>query len=72
MSESTPEENVATLSERLERLRTREEFVETLASDIPDHPPNFQQVKGVNVGEETVANEKRATLELGPNRCAAE
>jgi len=31
--------------------RNREEFVETLASDVPDHPPNFERVK---------ANERRA------------
>lgn len=50
----------------------REAFVERLANDIPDHPPNFLLVKRVNVGEETVADEELSTLELGPNRCAAE
>jgi len=52
--------------------RDREEFVETLASDIPVHPPNFERVKGVNVGQESVADEELADLELGPNNCAAE
>lgn len=52
--------------------RDREAFVVTLASDVPDHPPNFQRVKGVNVGEETVEDDERSTLERGPNRCAAE
>lgn len=53
--------------------RDRAAFVETLASDIPDHPPNFQRVKGINVGAETVdEDEDLSTLELGPNRCAAE
>jgi len=52
--------------------RAREEFIEDLASDIPEHPPNFQRVKRVNVGTETVEDEALSTLELGPNRCAAE
>ncbi|SFB91745.1 Glyoxylase, beta-lactamase superfamily II [Halobiforma haloterrestris] len=52
--------------------RDREEFVETLASDIPDHPPNFERVKRTNVGQEDVPDEELSELELGPNRCAAE
>ncbi|MEF8825393.1 MAG: MBL fold metallo-hydrolase [Halapricum sp.] len=52
--------------------REREEFVETLASDIPDHPPNFERVKRVNVGQESVPASELAELELGPNNCAAE
>ncbi|MFC6719047.1 MBL fold metallo-hydrolase [Natrialbaceae archaeon GCM10025810] len=52
--------------------RDREEFVETLASDVPDHPPNFERVKRANVGQEDVPDEELSELELGPNRCAAE
>ncbi|QAU14162.1 MBL fold metallo-hydrolase [Halorubrum sp. BOL3-1] len=52
--------------------RDREEFVETLASDIPDHPPNFERVKRANVGQESVPADELADLELGPNNCAAE
>jgi glyoxylase-like metal-dependent hydrolase (beta-lactamase superfamily II) len=51
--------------------RDREAFVETLASDIPDHPPNFERVKRTNVGQESVPDEELSDLELGPNRCAA-
>lgn len=61
---------VKTRNEDLQR--GREEFVETLASDIPDHPPNFERVKRVNVGQESVAETGLADLELGPNNCAAE
>lgn len=49
----------------------REDFIETLASDIPDHPPNFERVKRTNVGQESVPDEELSDLELGPNRCAA-
>jgi len=52
--------------------RDREEFIETLASDIPDHPPNFERVKRTNVGQEDVPDDELSELELGPNRCAAE
>ncbi|MFB6295821.1 MAG: rhodanese-like domain-containing protein [Halobacteriales archaeon] len=51
---------------------SRTEFIETLSSDIPDHPPNFERVKRVNVGAEDVSDDELADLELGPNNCAAE
>lgn len=52
--------------------RDREEFVEEFASDIPNHPPNFERVKQTNVGQESVPADELAELELGPNNCAAE
>jgi glyoxylase-like metal-dependent hydrolase (beta-lactamase superfamily II) len=54
--------------------RDREEFVETLASDIPEQPPNFERVKRTNVGREAAPEEKAelTELEMGPNNCAAE
>ena len=52
--------------------RDREAFVQELASDIPDHPPNFERVKRTNVGQEPVPADELAELELGPNNCAAE
>jgi glyoxylase-like metal-dependent hydrolase (beta-lactamase superfamily II) len=61
------------IKERNEDLgRDREEFVETLASDVLDHPPNFERVKRTNVGREDIPDEELSELELGPNRCAAE
>ncbi|WP_049986170.1 MBL fold metallo-hydrolase [Halobellus rufus] len=66
----------ATLDEVRERNgdlgREREAFVRQLASDIPDHPPNFERVKRTNVGQESVPADELAELELGPNNCAAE
>ena len=52
--------------------RDREEFVETLAADVPEHPPNFERVKRTNVGQESVPDAELADLEMGPNNCAAE
>ncbi|WP_430503544.1 MBL fold metallo-hydrolase [Haloparvum sp. PAK95] len=64
---------LAEVKERNEDLeRDREEFVEELASDVPDHPPNFERVKRTNVGQEAVPADELAELELGPNNCAAE
>ncbi len=73
----SPEPPVAaTLAEVRERNddlgRDTEAFVEELASDIPDHPPNFERVKRTNVGQESVPEDELAELELGPNNCAAE
>ena len=52
--------------------RDRGAFIEALASDIPDHPPNFERVKRANVGQESVSEDELSDLELGPNNCAAE
>lgn len=49
-----------------------DEFVEELASDIPDHPPNFERVKQINTGAESAESSDLTSLELGPNRCAIE
>lgn len=66
----------ATLGDVKERnadlRRDRDEFISTLASDIPDHPPNFERVKRVNVGQESVSTDELSALELGPNNCAVE
>jgi glyoxylase-like metal-dependent hydrolase (beta-lactamase superfamily II) len=64
---------LAAVRERNDDLgRDREAFIEELASDIPDHPPNFERVKQANVGQESVPADELAELELGPNNCAAE
>lgn len=51
----------------------RESFIETLTAHLPEKPPNYERVIGINAGHETVDDDTEATeLELGPNRCAAE
>ena len=51
----------------------QESFVETLTARLPEKPPNYEQVIGINVGRKTIDDEQEAIeLELGPNRCAAE
>ena len=61
----------AVMAQNEDLQRSREEFIETLASDIPDYPPNFERVKQVNVGRDAVDESEVGDLELGPNNCAA-
>ena len=50
----------------------RDAFVERLAENAPEKPPNYEAVIAINTGSETVDDENEATeLELGPNNCAA-
>jgi glyoxylase-like metal-dependent hydrolase (beta-lactamase superfamily II) len=64
---------LAAVKERNDDLgRDRAAFVEEFASDVPDHPPNFERIKRTNVGQESVTADELAELELGPNNCAAE
>ncbi|MDS0243711.1 MULTISPECIES: rhodanese-like domain-containing protein [unclassified Haloferax] len=62
----------ATLGEVRERNedlgRDREEFIQELASDIPDHPPNFERVKRTNVGQESVPSYWHRTFEQSISR----
>jgi len=50
----------------------RETFVETLTERLPEKPPNYERVIGINTGQEAVDDGEATELELGPNRCAAE
>ncbi|NUE01914.1 MBL fold metallo-hydrolase [Halorubraceae archaeon YAN] len=51
----------------------RDDFVERITARLPEKPPNYETVIGINQGSTTVENETDAIeLELGPNRCAAE
>lgn len=50
----------------------KSEFVAELASDVPELPPNVRQIKLANVGLEEIDTADRTSIELGPNRCAAE
>lgn len=60
------------LEENPDLHRDRAAFIEILAEDLPDHPPNFERVKRINVGEEELADEDPTAIEVGPNRCAAQ
>lgn len=67
---------VATLSEVRDRNEDlgldRATFVERLADAAGQPPPNARRIKRANVGLEAVEPAERTSIELGPNRCAAE
>ena len=47
--------------------------LDALTERLPEKPPNYERVIGINRGQESVEDEVEAIeLELGPNRCAAE
>ena len=48
----------------------RESFVETIVESLSDEPANYNRIKSINWGEEQPDGEA-ASLELGPNNCAA-
>lgn len=50
----------------------RSTFVARLAADVPEQPPNVRTIKRVNAGVEEIDDADRSSIELGPNRCAAE
>jgi len=49
----------------------REQFVERLAENAPEKPPNYERVIAINTGKDTVEEGEATELELGPNNCAA-
>jgi glyoxylase-like metal-dependent hydrolase (beta-lactamase superfamily II) len=61
------------LREELDVLQlAKDDFVERLTENIPEKPPNYEEVIAINTGQKTVENDQEATeLELGPNNCAA-
>jgi glyoxylase-like metal-dependent hydrolase (beta-lactamase superfamily II) len=61
------------VEERNEGLRRpRDDFVNELADDVPEQPPNFERIKRVNAGAEDADEDEVEDLEAGPNNCAAE
>lgn len=51
--------------------RSREEWVDTVVSDMPPRPANFERIIDLNLGRDEVDDEEAFELELGPNNCAA-
>ncbi|AGN00813.1 beta-lactamase domain protein [Salinarchaeum sp. Harcht-Bsk1] len=49
----------------------RERFVEQLAENAPEKPPNYERVIAINTGKATLDEGEATELELGPNNCAA-
>ncbi|WP_254862981.1 MBL fold metallo-hydrolase [Halovivax gelatinilyticus] len=48
----------------------RDRFVEAILDGLSDEPANYNRIKAINWGQEPLS-EEAASLELGPNNCAA-
>jgi len=48
-----------------------EAFVELVLSDMPPRPSNYEEIIGINLGQEEADDGEAFELELGPNNCAA-
>lgn len=68
------ETTVGALRTTLSVLQTdRESFIQRVTNRLPEKPPNYESIIGINAGRDSVSDETTAIdLELGPNRCAAE
>lgn len=51
-------------------MSDKDRFVDTIVESLSDKPANYNRIKAINWGKEPVS-EEAATLELGPNNCAA-
>ncbi len=66
-------ETLSELERSLELLGLEEQdFIDRLAKNTPEKPPNYEEVISINKGLLKPDTEEQATeLELGPNNCAA-
>ncbi|MEZ3117536.1 MBL fold metallo-hydrolase [Halobaculum sp. MBLA0147] len=48
-----------------------EAFVDTVMTDMPPRPANYEEIVATNLGRETADDDEAFKLELGPNNCAA-
>ncbi|MFC6943227.1 MBL fold metallo-hydrolase [Salinirubellus sp. GCM10025818] len=63
---------IGDLTERMDALSMDEdEFVDLVLADMPPRPANYEEIIGINLGQEDADDEEAFELELGPNNCAA-
>ncbi|MCF7876127.1 MBL fold metallo-hydrolase, partial [Candidatus Bipolaricaulota bacterium] len=49
----------------------QDEFVEYIFENVPEKPPNYEEVIATNLGrQKRMSQQKEVELEMGPNRCA--
>lgn len=51
-------------------MSDQDTFIDTIVQSLSDKPANYNRIKAINWGKEPIS-EDAATLELGPNNCAA-
>ena len=53
------------------RINSRQEFLDHILHNLPTTPPNYEQIKNININGIQVITQIGEKLELGPNRCAS-
>jgi len=53
------------------QLTSEQEFVDYIVNNLPSNPPNYEQIKEINITPTQLPIEQGEKLEFGPNRCAS-
>ncbi len=66
-------EKVSTLlnSNKTLKINSENEFVNYILNNLPMTPPNYEQIKSINVNFMQLPRQMAEKLEFGPNRCAS-
>ena len=53
-------------------INSEEEFVNYIMNNLPNTPPNYEQIKEMNNNLVKIPIQEGEKLEFGPNRCASQ
>lgn len=53
------------------KINSEQEFVNYITNNIPITPPNYEQIKSINLNFMRLPRQMAEQLEFGPNRCAS-
>jgi len=53
------------------KINSEQEFADYILNNLPEFPPNYEQIKNMNNNLIHINNEEGQKLEFGPNRCAS-
>ena len=53
------------------KINSEHEFVNYILNNLPMTPPNYEQIKNINLNLTTLPRQMAEQLEFGPNRCAS-
>ena len=53
------------------RISSEQEFVNYISNNLPITPPNYEQIKNINLNFMQLPRQMAEQLEFGPNRCAS-
>ena len=53
------------------KINTEQEFVDYILNNLPMTPPNYEQIKNINLNFTQLPRQMAEQLEFGPNRCAS-